>query len=98
MSGRAKRVLIYTASLLTAPLPVIPYEKGTRAFALALAACGLILTLASLYVLRGESKLGTRGLLGQKLLASSAITLLFGGSLLAGSVVYLLSGRLTPGR
>ena len=90
MSGRARRVLVYTASLLAAPLPVMPYEKGTREFAFALAACGLVVTLGSFYVLRGELRLRARGLLGAKLVASSLITLLFGAALLAGSVVYLL--------
>ena len=89
MSGRAKRVLVYTASLLAAPLPVMPYEKGTREFMLALAVCGLVLALGSFYALRGELKHKALGLLGNKLVASSAITLLFGASLLVGSVVYL---------
>ena len=89
MSGRAKRVLIYTASLLTAPMPIMPYVKGTREYALAIMACGAILSLSSFYVVRGELKLKARGLLGNKLLASSLITLLFGMSMLVGSIVYL---------
>ena len=93
MSGRAKRVLVLTASLLAAPLPVMPFEKGTREFALALVACGFVLALGSLYVLRGELRLRARGLLGAKLLATSAILLLFGASLFVGSVVYLLLPR-----
>lgn len=90
MSGRAKRVLVYTAALLTAPLPVMPWERGTHEFALSLAPCGLILALGSLYALRGELRQQARGLLGQKIVAASGITLLFGASLLVGSVVYLL--------
>jgi hypothetical protein len=90
ISGRAKRVLVYTAALLLAPLPVMPYAKGTREFALAVAACGAALALSSLYVARGEWKLKHRGLLGNKLLASSLITLLFGAALFVGSVVYLV--------
>jgi hypothetical protein len=89
MSGRAKRVLVYTASLLIAPMPVMPYEKGTREFALAVMACGAILALASFYVVQGEMSLKARGLLGNKLLASSLITLLFGLSMFVGSIVYL---------
>jgi hypothetical protein len=89
MSGRAKRVLIYTVSLLTAPLPIMPYVKGTREYALAIMACGAILSLSSFYVVRGESKLKARGLVGNKLLAASLITLLFGMSMLVGSIVYL---------
>lgn len=89
MSGRGKRVLIYTASLLIAPMPVMPYEKGTREFALAVVACGAILTLSSFYVARGELRIKPRLLVGTKLLAASLITLLFGVLLLAGSVVYL---------
>jgi hypothetical protein len=89
MSGRAKRVLVYTASLLIAPMPVMPYEKGTREFALAVMVCGAILSLASFYVARGEMSLKARGLLGNKLLASSIITLLFGMSMFIGSIVYL---------
>lgn len=94
ISGRAKRVLVYTVALLTAPLPVMPYAVGTREYALALAACGAILSLASFYVVRGESKLKARGLLGNKLLASSLITLLFGVGLLLGAIVYLSRVRI----
>lgn len=89
ISGRAKRVLVYTASLLIAPMPVMPYEKGTREFALAVMACGAILALSSFYVVRGEMKLKARTLLGNKLLAASIITLLFGMLMFVGSIVYL---------
>ena len=89
MSGRAKRVLVYTTTLLLAPLPLMPHARGTPQFAAAVGACGLALALASLYVLRGELRLKARGLLGQKLAAASAITLLFGASMFMGSVVYL---------
>ena len=82
--------MVYTAALLAAPLPVIPQAKGTREFALALEACGVVVVLASLYVLRGELRLKARGLLGNKLLAASVITLLFGAALFVGSTVYLL--------
>ena len=89
ISGRAQRVLVYTASLLIAPMPVMPYAKGTREYALAVMACGGILALSSFYVVRGESGIKPRSLLGNKLLATSLITLLFGLSLLAVSVGYL---------
>jgi hypothetical protein len=91
LSGRAKRVLVYTASLLVAPLPLMPYVKGTREFAFALVVCGAILSLGSFYVARGELKLKARGLLGNKLVASSLITLLFGLGILVGSLIYLVS-------
>ena len=90
LSGRAKRVLVYTVTLLTAPMPVMPFEKGTREFALAVMACGAVLALSSFYVARGEMRLKARGLLGDKLLASSLITLAFGMLILAASVVYLV--------
>lgn len=67
----------------------MPYVKGTREFALALAACGTILSLGSFYAARGELKLAARGLLGNKLLAASLITLLFGLSMLVGAIIYL---------
>jgi len=89
MSGRAKRVLVYTACLLLAPLPVMPFAKGTREFAYGVAACGAALSLASLYVVRGELRLRQRGLLGAKLLAASLITLGFGLALFIGAVLYL---------
>ena len=73
----------------------MPFEKGTREFALAVVACGVILTFSSFYVARGELRLKSRSLLGNKLLAASLITLLFGMSMLAGSVVYL-SRDLSP--
>ena len=90
MSGRARRILVYTVALLTAPLPVMPFEKGTPAFALSLVPCGLFIVLASVYVLRGELGLRSHGLLGMKLIATTLITLAFGAALLAGSVVYLV--------
>ena len=90
ISGRARRVLVYTASLLGAPVPVMPFERGTREFALAVMACGTVLALSSFYVARGEMRLKARGLLGNKLLAASLITLAFGTLMLAASVVYLV--------
>jgi hypothetical protein len=68
----------------------MPYVKGTREFALALTACGAILSLGSFYVARGELKLEARGLLGNKLSAASLITLLFGLSMLVGAIIYLV--------
>jgi hypothetical protein len=90
LSARAKRVLVYTACLLIAPLPVMPTEKGTREFALALIACGAILALSSFYVVQGEMRIRPRMLVGTKLLISAFITLLFGIAMLAGSLVYLI--------
>jgi len=43
MSERARRVLVYTVALLASPLPVMPFERGTRAFALSLVPCGLFI-------------------------------------------------------
>lgn len=67
----------------------MPFEKGTREFVLGVMACGAVLSLASFYVFRGELKLRARSLVGNKLLAASLITLLFGLSMLLGSIVYL---------
>ena len=89
ISGRAKRVLVYTASLLVAPMPVMPYEKGTREYALAVMACGAILALSSFYVVQGEMRLKSRPLVGNKMLATSLITLLFGVLIFVGAIVYL---------
>ena len=89
MSGRAKRVLVYAAALLLAPLAAMPFERGTREFVVGLAAWGGAVALASLYVARGELRHKARGLLGAKLLASSLITLACGAATLAGSVIYL---------
>ena len=89
MSGRAKRVLVYTAALLIAPMPIMPFVKGTREYVIAIMICGIILSLSSYYVAQGEMKLKARSLLGNKLLASSLITLLFGMLLFVGSIVYL---------
>jgi hypothetical protein len=88
-SGRTKRVLVYTASLLIEPMPAMPFSRGSREFSLALMGWGAILILSSSYVIRGEIKLKSRSLLGNKLLATSLITLLFGVSLIVGSIVHL---------
>jgi hypothetical protein len=90
MSGRAKRILVYTATLLIAPTPLMPYVKGTWEFALGALACGVILSAGSLYAARGEWRVRPRGLVGNKLLAASAITWLFGVGLVAWSVVWLV--------
>ena len=89
MSGRGKRVLIYTAALLTAPLPVMPFERGTREFAWAALACGVILSAGSFYAARGEWRVKPRLLVGTKLLVAAAITYLFGVGLAAWSLVWL---------
>jgi hypothetical protein len=89
ISGRAKRVLVYTAALLIAPMPIMPYEKGTREFVLAIILCGAILTVSSFYVAQGEARLKHRSLVGNKLLAASVITLLFGMIMVVVAVVYL---------
>src|SRR5215208_2385238 len=89
ISGRGRRVLVYTAALLLAPLPVMPFAPGTREFAWAVAAGGAALAAASYYVARGEWRLRHRGLPGNKLLEASLITHVFGMALAAGSFVYL---------
>ena len=86
-------MLIYTAALLLSPLPVMPFGRGTRGFAWAVAACGAALAAGSYYAARGEWGLKHRGLLSRKLLASSLVTLAFGLALLAGSFVHLVHGR-----
>ena len=90
-TGRGKRVIVYTAALLVAPLPVMPFERGTREFAIAVLACGTLLSLASFYAARGEARLKARPLVGNKILAASVITLLFGALMIIGSVVFLLA-------
>lgn len=90
MSSRGKRVLAYTLSLLLAPLPVMPFEPGTRGFAWSLLPCSVILSLASFYVARGEQRTKARDMLGMKLIGASVITLLFGVSMFVGTLIYLL--------
>ena len=82
--------MIYTASLLLSPQLVMPYAKGTREFALAALVCGVILSAGSFYAARGEWGVRPRSLLGNKLLAASALTWLFGVGLVAWSVVWLV--------
>ncbi|HEU4593688.1 MAG TPA: hypothetical protein VFS10_00875 [Pyrinomonadaceae bacterium] len=90
MSGRARRVLVYTATLLIAPLPLMPFERGMREFVWAVLACGVILSAGSFYAARGEWRVKPRMLVGTKLLAASAITYLFGVGLVAWSLVWLM--------
>jgi hypothetical protein len=89
ISDRARRVIIYTASLLLAPLPAMPFVRGTPEYAFGLLAWGAILIPASLYVVRGELKLKARGRVGMRLLAASLLTLVLGVLLCVGSIVYL---------
>ena len=90
MSNRAKRVLVYTASLLLAPLPVMPFEPGTRECAWSLVPCSIILSLGSFYVARGELRAKARDMLGMKLIGASTVTLLFGLAMFVGTLIYLL--------
>lgn len=90
MSGRGRRVLVYTAGLLLSPVPAMAFERGTRGFAWAVGAWGLALGLASFYTARGELRLKARGLLGQKLVAASLITLACGAAVVIGAAVYLV--------
>ena len=69
-------------------MPIMPFEKGTREFALAIIACGVVLSAASFYVVKGEKK--SRSLLGMKLLVTATITLLFGLSMTVGAIIYLV--------
>ena len=92
MSGRAKRVLVYTASLLIAPMPVMPFAKGEPEYVWAIMVCGAVLSLSSFYVVQGERKFKNLSLLGKKLLVVSLMTLLFGVSLFVGSLIYLVRG------
>ena len=89
-SARGKRIFVYTASLLGAPLLAMPFVKGTREFALAIMGWGAILSFSSSYLLQVEVKVKSRSLLSRKLLATSLITLTVGLSMLVGAVVYLI--------
>jgi hypothetical protein len=88
-SSRSQRVIAYAASLLAAPLPLIPYERAEHAFVFALIATGVILASGSLYVAYGEWRLEHRSLLGNKLLVSGIITLIFALCIIGGSLLYL---------
>ena len=68
----------------------MPFEPGTREFAWSLVPCGIILSLGSFYVARGELGAKARDLLGLKLIGASVITFLFGLSMFAGTLIYLL--------
>ena len=68
----------------------MPYVRGTSEFAFAIMACGAIVALSSFYVAQGEMKIKHRPLVGNKLLAASLITLLFGVAMLVGSIVALI--------
>ena len=67
---------------------VMPFAVGTRSFALALIPCSALVGAASAYVVHGEYG-KPRSLLGNKLLASGSITLLFAIGLVVGAVLYL---------
>jgi hypothetical protein len=73
-------------------MPIMPFVKWTREYVLAVMACGAILSLSSFYVVQGEMKLKSRSLVGNKLLIAALITLLFGASLLVGSLIYSIRG------
>jgi len=89
ISNRAKRIVVYTISLLIAPMFVMPHEPGTRSFSISLLPCGVILALSSFYLLRGERKT-PRGLLSTKLFVTSLFTFLFGAMMVVGAIAYLV--------
>jgi hypothetical protein len=88
ISGKARRVLVYTAALLIAPMPLMPFERGEREYSLALIACGIILTLGSFYVVYGEMKYKHYTLVGNRLLISALITFIFGLLLFLGALIH----------
>ncbi len=89
LNERTKRVLVYTASLLVAPLPLMPYDKGTRAFTLALVVCSTILMLSSYYVVHRELPLKHRPLFATKMLVAAFFTLVFAIALLVAALIHL---------
>ena len=68
---------------------VMPFEPGTRSFVLSLLPCGVLLSMASLYVVLGEKR-KPRSLLGAKLFFTSFIIMLFGVGLCVGALIYLV--------
>ncbi len=68
---------------------MMPFSRGSAEFAWATLGLCAVLTFSSFYVAKGEWRIKSRSLLGNKLLASSVITLLFGVSLLVVSIVNL---------
>ena len=90
LSGRAKRVLVYTATLLGAPVLVLPFVPGTPAYAAAGAVCGVLLSAGSAYAARGELQTRPRLLVGTKLLICALFTLLLGVSMVAVALVWRL--------
>jgi hypothetical protein len=94
MSPKAKRVLIYTISLLVGPMPMMPFVRGTPEYALGMTAYGAILTLSSYYVARGElggwKRFRFSRLVGNRLLIASLITLPCGALLFLGSIFFYL--------
>lgn len=86
MTARSRRVLAYTLTILIAPLPLMPFEPGTRPFVLVLLPSMAAIILAGLYVIRGEWPAPGRPLYATKLLIAATMTLVAALAVLAGAV------------
>lgn len=89
MTATGKRVLLYTTSLLIAPMPMMPFAIGTREGAWAMLASSAILTPVSFYCARGLLRQRYRMLWETKMLVASIGTGLLGILMAAASVFNL---------
>ena len=90
MQHRTRRMLVYTLALLMGFIPMMPFERGTRAFALAGLVSGAIIAAAGIYVIRGERDARWRPMWARKLLAAAWVTTIAAVILLAIAVYGLL--------
>jgi hypothetical protein len=89
MTPRPKRVLVYTLALLLAPVPLMPFEPGSRPFVLTLFPSMSVLVLAGVYVIRGELPAKGRPLYATKLLIAATMTSITAVLVLAFALLWL---------
>jgi len=86
-----KRVLIYTLSLLVAPMFLMPFEPRTPAFAAAAIPCSGVLFLGSHYVVRAYAPLRWSSFIGNRLLIAAYMTRIFAVGIAIFAVIFLAS-------
>ena len=91
MRDRSRRVLIYTAAILIAPLPLVPFERGTPEFRLALLASMALVMAAGAYVIRGEWG-RPRPMYATKLLIAAIITAIAAAVIAALAILDVSAG------
>jgi hypothetical protein len=89
---RTRRMAAYSVSLAAGFLPLMPFERASREFHVALLASCAIFIAGGLCVIRGERDATRRPMWALKLLAAAWVTTVAAALVLLLTVAWLISG------